>query len=47
MEAAAWFSEAFPDRWEYLQRNRGIKKFTLTELEELEESLKGQLDGME
>lgn len=35
MEAAAWFSEKFPERWEYLQANRGIQKFAQFELEEL------------
>jgi len=35
VEAGEWFMSKFPDRWEYLQANRGIKKFTTIELEEL------------
>lgn len=43
MEAAAWFADTFPDRWEYIQTNRGIYKFSLQELEDLAENLKNQL----
>lgn len=42
MEAAAWFQWKFPERWEYLQANRGIKKFSLVELRELVEELRGE-----
>lgn len=35
MEASAWFQEKFPDRWAYLQEQRGMYKFTLTELEDM------------
>jgi len=35
MEAARWFEDKFPDRWEYLQENRGTQKFSIAELEEL------------
>lgn len=40
MESAAWFASKFPDRWGYLQSNRGIYKFTLKELEDLVVKLK-------
>lgn len=43
MEAAAWFQNKYPERWGYLQKERGTYKFTLTELEELVVSLKAQL----
>ncbi len=35
MDASKWFAEAFPDRWEYLQENRGIQKFSIQELRDL------------
>lgn len=35
MEAAAWFAQKFPERWAYLQANKGIKKFTIFELLEM------------
>ena len=35
VEAGEWFKETFPERWQYLQDNRGTHKFTLTELKEL------------
>lgn len=40
MEAAEWFATKFPDRWKYLQENRGMYKHTLQELEDLLDSLK-------
>lgn len=40
MEAAEWFATTFPERWEYLQANRGTYKFSLSELEQLENDLK-------
>lgn len=43
MFAAEWFANTFPDRWEYLQENRGMYKFTLQELEDLVEKLKSEL----
>ena len=46
MEAAEWFAKTFPERWEYLQDNRGMYKFTLTELEELVKSLENQLNEL-
>ena len=41
MEASEWFSRTFPDRWKYLEANRGIAKFKDFELQELYEELKG------
>ena len=43
MEASAWFAEAFPDRWEYIQANRGIQKFSIAELLELVDKYKSML----
>lgn len=43
MRASEWFSQRFPDRWEYLQATEGMYKFSLTELEELVETLRQQL----
>ena len=43
MEAAGWFQDKFPKRWKYLQENRGIYKFTITELETLIERYKAML----
>lgn len=43
MESAKWFEETFPDRWEFLQNNRGIKKFSLQELEDLRDKYKKKL----
>lgn len=40
VEAGHWFTFQFPDRWEYLQANRGIKIYKTFELQELLESLK-------
>ena len=41
IEAGEWFCTTFPSRWEYLQNNRGIKKFSVEEMKELIEKLKG------
>lgn len=46
MEAAKWFEETFPDRWAYLQANRGIQKFTVAELEDLVVDLQHQLQEL-
>lgn len=45
MRAKDWFEQQFPDRWVFLdeQDKLGSKKFSLTELEELVESLTNQL----
>lgn len=44
MEAAEWFANKFPDRWEYLQANRGMQKFSISELEELKKYYKELVD---
>lgn len=41
LEAAEWFMDTFPDRWEYLQANRGMQKFSIAELRDLVEEFKG------
>ncbi len=46
MEAAAWFEDRFPDRWAYLQEQRGTYKFSLIELENLVIKLKEQLKNL-
>lgn len=46
LEATEWFRWKFPDRYEYLQNNRGIKKFTLQELEDLKQSFKERLEEL-
>lgn len=46
MEAAAWFEETYPDRWEYLQNNRGIAKFSQGDLEDMITKYKGRLDDI-
>ena len=43
MKAYEWFSTAFPERWEYLQEQEGMYKFTITELEELVVKLKSSV----
>lgn len=43
LEAFTWFEKKFPERYIYLKDNRGIKKFTLTELEDLTAKLKAML----
>lgn len=43
-EASAWFQEKFPDRWEYIQANRGIQKFTISELQDILLKLKEFID---
>lgn len=43
MEASTWYSNKFPDRWEYLQEQRGMYKFSVAELEDLVVSLQEQL----
>lgn len=45
MEAADWFANQYPDRWEYLQSNRGVQKFTIQDLRDLKEKLKKQLNS--
>lgn len=45
MKSAEWFAMKFPDRWAYLKEQEalGLKKFSLTELEELVVTLQKQL----
>lgn len=44
LEAFEWFESTFPDRYKYLRDNRGIYKFTITELEDLTAELKAMLE---
>lgn len=46
LESARWFEQKFPERAAYLEANRGIKKFSLLELEELEQEYKDQLSTL-
>jgi len=43
MRAYQWFSERFPERWEYLQAHEGTYKWSLQELEDLVTQYKQQL----
>ena len=44
LEAAEWFKNKFPYRWEYLEREKNkLHKFTLSELEELVEKFEKML----
>lgn len=43
IDAYEWFINKYPDRWEYLQRERGTYKFSLGELEGLVDTLKERL----
>ena len=47
VESGEWFKETFPDRWEYLQNNRGIAKFSIQDLEDKMIELKALLDALE
>lgn len=47
LESGEWFKETFPDRWEYLQSNRGIAKFSLEDLKDLEKELKNKLKSID
>lgn len=46
LEAAEWFTEKFPERRAYLEANRGIKKFSISELQDLLEELTARLDAL-
>lgn len=46
VEAGEWFQKTFPDRWEYLQANRGIQQYKLHNLLDLEAELKETLKGL-
>lgn len=39
LEASEWFKATFPDRWEYLEQNKGMAKFTDDELLEIKDKL--------
>jgi 5-methylcytosine-specific restriction endonuclease McrA len=43
LEAGQWFRDTFPERAEYLEANRGIRKFTVQELKDLKQELTNQL----
>lgn len=47
MDAAEWFESKYPERWEYLQSQRGIAKFNLAQLEDIRDSLQEQLESYE
>jgi 5-methylcytosine-specific restriction endonuclease McrA len=47
LEASAWFTDKYPERWEYLQSQRGIAKFNLAQLEDIRDSLQEQLESYE
>jgi len=49
MEACKWFSEVFPERWEYLQREKakGSKKWSIEELELLKDWLEDYLEELD
>lgn len=43
LEACEWFKNKFPDRWAYLESNKGIAQFTVFDLEELLRVMKARL----
>lgn len=45
IESGEWFKSTYPDRWEYLQEQRGMHKFSQQDLEDLETRLKNKLKG--
>lgn len=46
LEATEWFKTRFPDRYAYLQANRGMKQFREGDLLALREALKIKLDSI-
>lgn len=46
LEATEWFKSKFPDRYEYLQANKGIKRWEMNELEDLYLTLKLAYDKL-
>ena len=44
-EAIKWFKANYPDRWKYLknEQSKGIKRFSLPELEDLRDWLKNEI----
>jgi hypothetical protein len=47
LEATEWFKTRFPERYAYLQANRGMKQFKLNDLIALKEELKRKLDNFQ
>lgn len=47
IESGEWFKSTFPDRWEYLQEQRGVQKFSLADLDDIEADLKRQLKALD
>jgi 5-methylcytosine-specific restriction endonuclease McrA len=43
LKASEWFNNKFPERARYLEANRGIIKFTLSEMEEMRDSYKEKI----
>jgi 5-methylcytosine-specific restriction endonuclease McrA len=41
MESSVWFARTFPDRWEYIQANRGVAKISTAELVDKVRELSG------
>lgn len=46
-EASEWFKEKFPERWEYLKANKGIKQMKFIDWEELKENLIKELKALQ
>lgn len=44
LEAFEWFESKFPDRYKFIKENRGIYKYTIAELQDLQAQLKAMLD---
>lgn len=47
LESAKWFEERFPERAAYLEEQKGLYKFSLSELEELKELYKAKIEGLD
>jgi len=47
IESGEWFKSTFPDRWGYLQEQRGVQKFSLADLDDIEADLKRQLNALD
>ena len=48
IESAEWFKEKFPERWEYLQKEKLIiRKITIVQIDELIEYYKDALVGLD
>lgn len=44
LDAAEWFKKKFPERWEYLEKHKGLVKFTEQDLILIEYDLKRLLE---